>query len=51
MVERIIGYLDTLQPTVDELTHAASDLKNAVAPIGRIAGRLPGSRASAVDGS
>ncbi len=45
MVETIIGYLDTLQPTVDELTLAASDLQRAVGPIGRIAGRIPGSRA------
>jgi methyl-accepting chemotaxis protein len=45
MVESIIGYLGTLQPTVDELTLAASDLQRAVGPIGRIAGRIPGSRA------
>ncbi|PZR64858.1 MAG: hypothetical protein DLM63_13495 [Solirubrobacterales bacterium] len=45
MVERIIVYLDTLQPTVDELTHAAADLQRAVDPIGRIAGPLPGSKA------
>lgn len=45
MVQKIIGYLETLQPTVDELTLAASDLHRAVGPIGRIAGRLPGSKA------
>lgn len=44
MVQGIIEYLDTLQPTVRELTIAAADLQRTVGPIGRIAGRLPGSK-------
>ncbi|WP_354698494.1 hypothetical protein DSM112329_04176 [Paraconexibacter sp. AEG42_29] len=47
MVEQIISYLETLQPTVNDLTLAASDLNRAVGPIGRIVGRLPGSKARA----
>ena len=46
MVERILVYLDALQPAVNDLTNAASDLNLAVAPISRIAGRMPGSKRS-----
>jgi methyl-accepting chemotaxis protein len=44
MVQSIIEYLESLQPTVRELTIAAADLQRSVGPIGRIAGRLPGSK-------
>lgn len=51
MVSRIMGDLDTLRPAVDNLTTAATDLQRAVGPIGRIAGRLPGSRHRTPEGA
>lgn len=44
MVLAIIDYLEKLEPTVEQLTLAAGELHGAVAPISRVARRLPGAR-------